>query len=95
MGYYVYILASKRNETLYTGTTNNLAKRGYEHKNKLVEGFTDKHGVHMLVYFEDCNDINSLILRENKIKNCKRKWKLDLIEEFNPGWKDLNFDMLI
>ncbi len=87
--YYVYILASKRNGTLYTGVTNNLKKRIYEHKNDLVEGFTKKYGVHMLVYFEQTTDVNSAIQREKRIKTWQRKWKLELIEKDNPEWKDL------
>lgn len=91
--YYIYILASQRNGTLYTGVTNNLKKRIYEHKNDLVEGFTKKYKVHTLVYFEQTSDINSAIQREKRIKTWKRKWKLDLIEGVNPNWKDLYYGL--
>ena len=87
--YYVYILASKRNGTLYIGVTNNLIKRTYEHKNNLVEGFTQRYSVHKLIYFEETSDINSAIKREKQLKKWNRKWKLELIEKKNPNWKDL------
>ncbi len=91
---YVYILASNRNGTLYVGVTNNLIKRAYEHKNNLVEGFTKQYGVHQLVYFEQTDDINSAITREKQIKKWRRQWKLELIEEKNPEWKDLFLDLI-
>jgi len=87
--YAVYILASKRNGTLYTGVTNNLKRRVDQHKNELFEGFTTKYGVHRLVYFEMYDNIGSAILREKRIKKWNRKWKLELIEGFNPDWNDL------
>jgi len=87
--YYVYIMASKRNGTLYIGVTNDLVRRVYEHKNKLVKGFTAKYNVNQLVYFESTTEIESAILREKQLKKWKRKWKLELIEKMNPGWKDL------
>lgn len=87
--YYVYILASKRNGTLYVGVTNNLIKRIWEHKNDFVGGFTEKYGVHTLVYFEQTESIEQAILREKQIKKWKRKWKLELIEKENPNWEDL------
>ena len=87
--YYVYILANKRNGTLYTGVTNNLVRRVYEHKNNLIQGFTKKYGVHMLVYYDYTSDIESALTREKQLKTWKRKWKLALIEAFNPEWKDL------
>ena len=87
--YYVYILASKRNGTLYIGVTNDLIKRIYEHKNNLVEGFTKKYTVHKLVYYEETGDVNSAIKREKQIKKWNRKWKLELIEKKNPNWRDL------
>jgi len=89
MEYYVYILASKRNGTLYIGVTNNLIKRVYEHKNNLVEGFTKQYEVHQLVYFEQTSDVNSAITREKQLKKWQRQWKIELIEEKNPAWKDL------
>ena len=91
--YYVYILASKRNGTLYIGLTNNLKARIYQHKMGLVKGFTHKYNVKMLVYYESTNDINSAIQREKRMKTWQRKWKIRLIEEFNPEWKDLYDDL--
>ena len=85
----VYILASKRNGTLYTGVSGNLLRRVYEHKNDLVEGFKKKYGGHRLVYFEQCEDMMSALTREKQIKKWKRSWKLRLIEECNPDWMDL------
>jgi len=85
----VYILASKRNGTLYIGVTSNLQKRAWEHKNDLVEGFTKKYGVHLLVYYELHGDMVSAITREKQIKKWNRAWKLELIEEQNSDWKDL------
>ena len=87
--FYVYILASKRNGTLYTGVTNDLLRRVYEHKNDFVQGFTRKYGVHILVYFEQCEGYEPALQREKQIKEWKRKWKLELIEKANPGWQDL------
>ena len=87
--YFVYILASKRNGTLYVWVTNNLGKRAYEHKDNLIEGFTKKYNVHNLVYYERHDDINSAITREKRIKKWERRWKLELIEKFNPEWHDL------
>ena len=92
--YYVYILASKRNGTLYTGVTSDLIKRIHEHKNDLVPGFTQKYSVHTLVYFESTEDSCSAITREKQIKKWRRAWKLELIEAGNPEWKDLYFDLL-
>lgn len=92
--YYVYILASKRNGTLYVGVTDDLIKRVWQHKNDLLEGFTKKYQVHNLVYFEDTNDIESAIKREKILKRWKRQWKLKLIEEKNPDWKDLYNDII-
>jgi putative endonuclease len=87
--YYIYILASKRNGTLYIGVTNDLQRRIYEHKNNLIEGFSKKYSIHHLVYFEDVNDINSALQREKQLKRWTRKWKVELIEKFNPDWRDL------
>ncbi len=92
--YYVYILASKKNGTLYIGITSNLVKRIYEHKQALVEGFTKKYNVHRLVYYETTNDINSAIHREKCLKKWNRAWKIKLIEEVNPLWEDLYHDIL-
>ncbi|MDD2672323.1 MAG: GIY-YIG nuclease family protein [Syntrophales bacterium] len=85
----VYILASKRNGTLYTGVTSDLAKRIWEHKNNLVEGFTKKYGIHSLVWFELHENMFSAIEKEKRIKGWKRSWKLELIEKNNPAWQDL------
>ena len=87
--YHVYILANKRNGTLYIGVTSDLKKRIYQHKNNLIEGFTKKYKVHILVYYEQTNDVAGAIKREKELKNWKRKWKLDLIEKNNPEWQDL------
>ena len=87
--YYVYILASKNNRTLYTGITSNLIKRIWEHKSKVISGFTSKYNVQKLVYFEEFQDINSAFNREKLLKSWKRKWKVDLIEKENLSWIDL------
>ncbi len=92
--YYVYILASKRNGTLYIGVTNNLIKRVWEHKNKAVPGFTEKYNVDRLVFYEVYQDINEAIKREKRLKKWNRKWKIDLIEKENPNWRDLYEDLL-
>lgn len=92
--YYVYLLANKRNGTLYTGSTSDLVKRIWEHKNKVVKGFTAKYDVTQLVYYEICNDINVAIQRENQIKRWRRQWKLELIEKENPHWVDLYQDII-
>jgi putative endonuclease len=84
----VYILASKKNGTLYVGVTSDLVKRVWQHKNGLAEGFTRRYGVHQLVWFELHDNMESAIQREKRIKRWKRKWKLDLIEKFNPNWQD-------
>ncbi|MDQ5914504.1 MAG: putative endonuclease [Pseudomonadota bacterium] len=85
----VYILASKRNGTLYVGVTSNLAQRIWQHKNDQVEGFTQKYKVHTLVWFEAHETMESAIAREKSIKEWQRTWKLELIEAANPGWQDL------
>ena len=90
----VYILASKRNGTLYTGVTSDLVKRVYEHKNGLVDGFTKKYRIHHLVYFELHEDMNAAISREKQIKKWNRAWKLELIEINNPEWKDRYEDII-
>jgi putative endonuclease len=87
--YYVYIMASKKNGTIYIGVTNDLSRRVYEHKNGLVEGFTSKYKVHNLVYFEKFEDVRYAIQREKQLKNWRREWKKNLIEKENPEWKDL------
>jgi len=92
--YYVYLLASKKNGTLYLGVTSNLIKRVYEHKNNLVSGFTQKYKIQNLVYYETTDDINSAITREKQLKKWKRAWKIELIEKTNPGWGDLYFELI-
>ena len=86
----VYILASHRNGTLYTGVTSNLVARVWRHKNDVVAGFTKKYGVHTLVYYERHDDMMTAINREKQIKKWKRAWKLALIEKQNPTWRDLS-----
>jgi len=87
--FYVYILCNKRNGTLYAGITSDLIKRIYEHKNNLVEGFTQKYNVHRLVWYEIHETAGTAISREKQIKAWKRQWKLRLIEENKPEWNDL------
>ena len=87
--YYVYILANRRNGTLYTGVTSDLVRRVYEHRQGHGSEFTAEHGVDRLVYFDVLNDPENAIQREKQIKNWKRRWKLELIESRNPDWKDL------
>ena len=88
--YYVYIAVNKRNTVLYTGVTSNLYKRIYEHKNKLLEGFTKKYNINKLVYYESFNHPEEAISAEKKIKGWLRKKKDELINSFNPEWKFLN-----
>ena len=87
--FYVYILCSKRNGTLYTGVTSNLIKRIFEHKNDFVDGFSKMHGVHRLVWYERHETAESAIKREKQIKKWRREWKLKLIDQFNPLWDDV------
>ncbi len=86
---YVYILASGRDSTLYTGVASDLVKRIYEHKSRIVEGFTSRFNVDKLVWFERTNSIESAITREKQIKVWKRAWKIEWIEKSNPYWNDL------
>ena len=90
----VYILASKRNGTLYIGVTSDLGKRIWEHKNNIVEGFTKRCNVHRLVWYELHNSMESAITREKRLKDWKRQWKLELIESSNPKWEDLYHGIL-
>ncbi len=87
--YYIYILTNKNNQVLYTGVTNNLLRRAYEHKNKLIDGFTKKYNLTKLVYCEDFTDVNDVLATEKKIKGWLRIKKIKLIETKNPEWKDL------
>ena len=93
--YYVYILANKRNGTLYIGVTNDLERRVYEHQQSLVEGFTKKYNIHHLVHHETTSDIHVALQREKELKRWNRTWKLELIEKENPDWKDLITDLPI
>jgi putative endonuclease len=94
MQYYIYILASKKNGTLYVGITSDLIKRIYEHKNDLAEGFTKKYAIHNLVYFEATESVESAIMREKQLKKWNRAWKTNLIEKNNPTWNDLYSDLV-
>lgn len=87
---YVYILASRRNGTLYTGVTSDLSRRVLEHQQALTPGFTSRYEVRRLVWFEEHDLITDAIAREKQIKNWHRKWKLELIETFNPEWEDVS-----
>ncbi len=87
--YYVYILTNKINTVLYIGVTNDLIKRIYQHKNKLVSGFTEKYNINKLIFFEVYEDINEAITREKKLKNWHREWKMNLIKSKNPNFNDL------
>jgi len=90
---YVYIITNKRNGTLYIGVTSNMIKRIYEHKNSFVDGFSKKHKLYMLVYYEQHLDIEAAIAREKQLKKWNRLWKLKLIEAVNPKWRDLYYDI--
>ena len=87
--YYVYILASKKNGTLYVGITNDLLRRVEEHRQHLIPGFTAKYDVTRLVYYEEGNDVHAIIAREKQLKHWNREWKIELIEQSNPTWRDL------
>lgn len=87
--YYVYILASGKHGTLYIGMTNDLLRRVEQHRQHLIPGFTAKYQVTDLVYYESGNDVNAVIAREKQLKKWKREWKIDLIEQSNPAWRDL------
>jgi putative endonuclease len=91
--YYVYLLASRRNGTLYIGVTNDLARRAWEHREGMAPGFTKKYGVKLLVYYETFDNIDAAIHRETRLKKYKREWKLNLIEQGNPNWRDLSNDL--
>ncbi len=92
--YFVYILASQRNGTLYTGVTNDLVRRIWEHREGLLDGFTKKYNVKLLVYFEWHEDPVSAIAREKIIKRWRRAWKIKLIQKRNPSWRDLSENLL-
>ncbi len=88
--YYVYILSNSTNSTLYVGMTNDLCRRLYEHKNKLISGFTKKYNIHKLVYFEKTTDVKAAIQREKRLKKWNREWKFELIKTNNPNLNDLS-----
>ncbi len=88
--YYVYLITNWNNKALYIGVTSNLEQRIYQHRNKLIKGFTEKHNINKLVYFEQTNDINSAIAREKEIKKWRREKKNTLIENMNKTWDDLS-----
>jgi putative endonuclease len=88
--YYVYILASRRNGTLYIGVTNDLARRVGEHADGTASSFTKKHGVKLPVYYESFDEVTAAIARETRLKKYKREWKINLIEEDNPNWRALS-----
>ncbi|MEP0827974.1 MAG: GIY-YIG nuclease family protein [bacterium] len=92
--YYIYILTNKKNGTLYIGVTNNLLRRIYEYKSAAIDGFTKKYGLKRLVYFEIIEDAAAAIAREKQLKWWRRSWKIDLIEKFNPDWRDLYEDLV-
>lgn len=87
--YYVYILTNKNHTVFYTGVTNNLVKRIYEHKQKVADGFTKRYNIHKLIYFEQYNDIEIALNREKQIKDYRREKKFTLVNNLNPEWKDL------
>ena len=89
MPYYVYLITNKRNGTLYIGVTNDLVRRGYEHRTQATEGFTKRYGLAKLVWFETHDEVEAAILREKELKTWKRAWKIDLIEANNLEWSDL------
>lgn len=93
LGSYVYIICNKRNGTLYIGVTSDLKQRVYQHKNGVFEGFSKKYHLSLLVWYEVHDDISSAIVREKQIKKWERKWKLRIIEEMNPEWKDLFLEL--
>ena len=88
----VYIMASRRNGTLYLGVTSNLPRRVYEHREELIDGFSRKHGCKLLVWFEQHEEVGRAIDREKELKKWRRAWKLELIEKINPQWRDLYDD---
>jgi putative endonuclease len=92
--YFVYILTNKYNKVLYVGVTNNIIRRVYEHKNKLISGFTSKYNVNKLVYYESFQSVFDAIKREKEIKGWKREKKVALINSFNPEWKDLYEELI-
>ncbi|NEV49624.1 GIY-YIG nuclease family protein [Wolbachia pipientis] len=91
--YYIYILASRHNKALYIGVTSNLIKRIWEHKNKVIPGFTSKYNVQKLVYFEEFQDVDSALNREKLLKSWRGEWKINLVARKNPNWYDLYYEI--
>ena len=91
--YYVYILTNKNNSTFYIGFTGRLIRRSYEHKEEIMPGFTRRYQIHKLLYYEQYTDVRDALAREKKLKKWRRKWKIDLINKFNPGWRDLRDEL--
>lgn len=89
MPFYTYILASQRHGTLYIGSTNDLVRRVYEHKEKAIKGFTEKYEIDKLVYYEEFGEPDQAVARERQLKKWNRSWKIELIEKMNPTWEDL------
>jgi putative endonuclease len=94
MNYFVYLMASAKNGTLYVGVTNDLIRRVFQHRSGAVDGFTERYAVHRLVWFESTSSIESAIQKEKQIKNWRREWKIALIQKDNPEWRDL-YDALL
>ena len=94
MSYYVYIVASQRNGTLYIGHTDDVFRRAMEHRHKTLGGFTARHHIGILVWYEEFETRHEAFVRERRMKKWNRAWKIELIERFNPGWRDLAADML-
>jgi putative endonuclease len=92
--YYVYLLTNWDNTVMYVGITNNLERRVYEHKQKLVKGFTKKYNINKLVYFEETYDVRAALTREKEIKKLRREKKNNLVQSFNPDWKDIGLEWL-
>lgn len=92
--YYVYILTNEKNGTLYIGITSNLIKRIQQHRNKIADGFTKRYNIYKLIYYEQTENINSALIREKALKKWNRNWKIRLIEESNPNWRDLYFNII-
>ena len=92
--YYVYMMTNKNNTVLYIGVTNNLVRRVYEHKKNLIEGFTKKYNCHKLVWFAETESVESAILQEKRMKKWKREYKENVINQLNPEWKDLYFEII-
>lgn len=90
--YFIYLLTNWNNKLMYVGMTNNLERRIYEHRNKLVDGYTKKYNIYKLVYFEETSDVMAAISREKEVKKWRREKKNDLVNAVNPGWKDLSVD---